>query len=47
MDSKEKKCKRGLEFLAAITAHLSVLNLQLQRRDHMTTDAYDAVKAAQ
>lgn len=47
MDSKEKKWKRRLAFLADITAHLSALNLQLQRRDHITTHMYDAVKAAQ
>ena len=53
MDSKgkdstvlqDKKWKCELAFLADITAHLNVLNLQLQGRDRMITDVYDAVKA--
>lgn len=36
-----------MAFLADITAHLNVLNLQLQGRDRMITDMYDAVKAFQ
>lgn len=55
MDSKGKdssvlwdeKWKCELAFLADITAHLNALNLQLQGRDHMITDMYDAVKAFQ
>lgn len=55
MDSKGKdsvvlrddKWKCELAFLADITAHLNALNLQLQGRDRMITDMYDAVKAFQ
>ncbi|KAL7859442.1 hypothetical protein SRHO_G00145890 [Serrasalmus rhombeus] len=54
MDSKGKdsvlrdeKWKCELAFLADITAHLNALNLQLQGRDRMITDMYDAMKAFQ
>lgn len=36
-----------MAFLADVTAHLNALNLQLQGRDRMITDMYDAVKAFQ
>lgn len=44
---RDEKWKCELAFLADITAHLNVLNLQLQGRDRMITDMYDAVKAFQ
>lgn len=55
MDSKEKdstvlrdeKWKCELAILADITAHLNGINLQLQGRDRMISDMYDAVKAFQ
>lgn len=43
----QDKWKCELAFLADITTHLSVLNLQLQGRNRMITDMYDAVKAFQ
>ena len=44
---RDEKWKCELAFLADITAHLNALNLQLQGRDRMITDMYDAVKAFQ
>ncbi|KAK0137704.1 General transcription factor II-I repeat domain-containing protein 2 [Merluccius polli] len=44
---RDEKWKCEVAFLADITAHLNVLNFQLQGRDHMITDMYDAVKAFQ
>ncbi|KAL7865249.1 hypothetical protein SRHO_G00104960 [Serrasalmus rhombeus] len=44
---RDEKWKCELAFLADITAHLSALKLQLQGRDPMITDMYDAVKAFQ
>lgn len=44
---RDEKWKCELAFLADITSHLSVLNLQLQEWDRMITDMYDAVKAFQ
>lgn len=44
---RDEKWKCELVFLADTTAHLNTLNLQLQGRDCMITDMYDAVKAFQ
>ncbi|XP_072239317.1 general transcription factor II-I repeat domain-containing protein 2-like [Leuresthes tenuis] len=44
---RDEKWKCELAFLADITAHLNALNLQLQGRDRMITNMYDAVKAFQ
>ena len=44
---RDEKWKCELAFLADITMHLSVLNLQLQGWECMITDMYDAVKAFQ
>ena len=43
LQDEEWKCE--LAFLADVTTHLNVLNLQLQGRDRMITDIYDALKA--
>ena len=45
LQDEEWKCE--LVFLADVTTHLKVLNLQLQGRNQMITDMYDAVKAFQ
>lgn len=44
---RDEKWKCELAFLADITAHLKVLNLQLQGRDRIITNMYNAVKAFQ
>ncbi|GLD61348.1 uncharacterized protein AKAME5_002906400 [Lates japonicus] len=44
---RDEKWKCELAFLSDITAHLNALNLQLQGRDRVTADMYDAVKAFQ
>ena len=43
----DKGWKCELAFLDDVATHLNFLNLQLQGRDRMITDMYDAVKAFQ
>lgn len=44
---RDEKCKCELAFRADITAHLNILNRQLQGCARLVTDMYDALKAFQ
>ena len=44
-EQKDKKFLYELAFLSNIVSHIDVLNLQFQRRGHIITDMYVAVRA--